>query len=44
MIDRVVARRDMRDEIATILRLLTSQPPYVHGELPSPEEAKAPAL
>jgi acetyl-CoA carboxylase carboxyl transferase subunit beta len=44
MIDRVVARKDLRDEIATILRLLTSQPPYVHGELPPPEEAKAPAL
>ena len=43
MIDRVVARKDLRDEIATILRLLTSQPPYVRGELPSPEEARADA-
>jgi acetyl-CoA carboxylase carboxyl transferase subunit beta len=44
MIDRVVARKDLRDEIATILRLLMSEPPYVHGELPAPQEpANAPA-
>ena len=38
MLDRVVARKDLRDELATILRLLTSQPPYVRGDLPAPVE------
>ena len=38
MLDMVVARKDMRDELATMLRLLTSQPPYVHGDLPAPAE------
>ena len=36
MLDRVVQRKDMRDELATILRLLTDQPPYVRGDLPAP--------
>jgi acetyl-CoA carboxylase carboxyl transferase subunit beta len=43
MLDRVVQRKDLRDEIATVLRLLTNQPPYVRGDLPAPaEEAPAP--
>jgi acetyl-CoA carboxylase carboxyl transferase subunit beta len=36
MLDRVVHRRKLRDELATILRLLTRQPPRIHGDLPPP--------
>ena len=44
MLDRVVARKDLREELATMLRLLTNQPPCVHGDLPAPvEEAQAAA-
>ena len=28
----------LRDELATILRLLTNRPPYVRGDLPAPSE------
>jgi acetyl-CoA carboxylase carboxyl transferase subunit beta len=38
MLDRVVARKDLRDELATLVRLLTNQAPYVHGDLPAPVE------
>ncbi len=37
MLDRVTHRRDMRDELVTIIRLLTNQPPAVKGDLPAPE-------
>ena len=43
MLDRVVARKDLRDELATVLRLLTNQPAYVHGELPAPVDEAAQA-
>ena len=33
MLDMVVARKDMRDQLITLLRLLMDQPPAVHGEL-----------
>jgi acetyl-CoA carboxylase carboxyl transferase subunit beta len=36
MIDRVVPRGKMREELGTILRLLLSLPPAVHGELEAP--------
>jgi acetyl-CoA carboxylase carboxyl transferase subunit beta len=36
MLDRVVHRKDMRDELASLLRLLTGQPPPIHGDLPPP--------
>ncbi len=39
MIDRVVERKDLRDELATILRILTKATPRVHGDLPKPEAA-----
>ena len=40
----MVPRKDLRDELATILRLLTNQPPYVRGDLPAPvEETQAAA-
>jgi acetyl-CoA carboxylase carboxyl transferase subunit beta len=41
MLDRVVQRKDMRDELATILRMLTGNPPYVRGDLPAPTEEEA---
>ncbi|MGY6550108.1 MAG: acetyl-CoA carboxylase, carboxyltransferase subunit beta [Roseinatronobacter sp.] len=37
MLDRVTKRKDMRHEIATILRMLTGQSPVVHGDLPRPD-------
>ncbi len=40
MIDRVVPRKDMRDELATILRMLMREAPYVHGDLPAPDPAE----
>src|SRR5690606_21952490 len=41
MLDRVVHRKDMRDELVTILRMLTGLPPAVKGDLapPAPEPA-----
>ena len=36
MIDRVVPRGQIKDELATILRLLMKQPPMVRGDLPKP--------
>jgi acetyl-CoA carboxylase carboxyl transferase subunit beta len=36
MIDRVVARKDLREELATLLRLLTGAPPPVFADLPPP--------
>ena len=47
MLDRVVHRKAMRDELVTILRMLTGLPPAVKGDLappapePAAEEAKA---
>ncbi|WP_371169560.1 acetyl-CoA carboxylase, carboxyltransferase subunit beta [Aliiroseovarius sp. 2305UL8-7] len=42
MLDRVTHRKDMKDELVTILRMLTGQTPAVKGDLPKPEEpAKA---
>src|SRR5690625_70562 len=38
MIDRVVERKDLREELGSILRLLMRMPPIVHGDLPAPEE------
>jgi len=37
MLDRVTRRKDLRVEIATILRMLTGQSAVVHGDLPAPE-------
>ena len=41
MIDRVVARGRMREELGSILRLLMGKPPMVRGDLPAPEVATA---
>ncbi len=42
ILDRVVHRKDMRNELITIIRMLMKKTPQVHGDLPAPEpEAKA---
>ena len=41
MLDRVTHRKHLRDELITILRMLTGLPPAVAGELPAPAEAPA---
>ncbi len=41
MLDRVVARKHLRGELASLLRLLTNQPAPVLGELAAPVEAEA---
>jgi acetyl-CoA carboxylase carboxyl transferase subunit beta len=43
MLDRVVARRDLRDELGTLLRMLVGAAPYVRGDLPAPAEETAQA-
>jgi len=40
MLDRVTHRKQLRDELVTIIRMLTGQPPAVKGDLPAPSEAK----
>ena len=42
MIDRVVHRKNMREELGRILHMLMGQPPMVRGDLPAPDEAPAP--
>jgi acetyl-CoA carboxylase carboxyl transferase subunit beta len=44
MLDRVVERKRLRGELASILRLLTGRPAPVLGELPAPVEGGAPPL
>ncbi|MDF2235536.1 acetyl-CoA carboxylase, carboxyltransferase subunit beta [Albimonas sp. CAU 1670] len=39
MLDRVIHRREMRDELARLLRLLMNESPRVHGDLPAPSAA-----
>jgi len=41
MLDRVTHRKHLRDELATILRMLTGQPPAVRGDLPEPVAGEA---
>jgi len=41
MLDRVVHRKDMRDELASLLRLLTNRPPPIQGDLPAPTAGPA---
>lgn len=36
MLDMVIDRRQMRDELADVLRLLLKLPPRIHGDLPAP--------
>jgi acetyl-CoA carboxylase carboxyl transferase subunit beta len=39
MLDRVVHRKAMKDELVTLIRMLTGQPPAIKGDLPAPVEA-----
>lgn len=39
MLDRVTHRKDMKEELVTIIRMLTKQPPAIKGDLPAPEAA-----
>ena len=39
MLDRVTHRKDMRDELVTIVRMLMGMSPPVKGDLPAPKEA-----
>lgn len=41
MLDRVTARRDIKDELVTIIRMLMGMPPPVKGDLPPPVEEGA---
>ena len=41
MLDRVTHRKEMREELITIIRMLTGQPPAVRGDLPAPESESA---
>jgi acetyl-CoA carboxylase carboxyl transferase subunit beta len=43
MLDRVVHRKALKDELVTLVRMLTGQPPAIKGDLPAPVEAKAEA-
>ncbi|WP_415182116.1 acetyl-CoA carboxylase, carboxyltransferase subunit beta [Phaeovulum sp.] len=46
MLDRVTHRMKLRDELVSLVRMLTRQPPPVAGELPAPKpevRAKSPA-
>ncbi|GHF08813.1 acetyl-coenzyme A carboxylase carboxyl transferase subunit beta [Aliiroseovarius zhejiangensis] len=43
MLDRVTHRKDMKDELVTILRMLTGHGPAVKGDLPKPEDVPTPA-
>ena len=37
MLDRVIARGDLRDELITVIRMLMNLPPAVKGDLPAPD-------
>jgi acetyl-CoA carboxylase carboxyl transferase subunit beta len=43
MLDRVTPRKELRDELIRIVRMLTGLPPAVRGGLPKPEPAAEPA-
>lgn len=43
MLDRVVHRKAMKDELATLVRLLMALPPGIKGDLPAPTETVEPA-
>jgi len=37
MLDRVTHRKDMREELITVLRMLLGMPPAIKGDLPPPD-------
>ncbi|MEZ5777535.1 MAG: acetyl-CoA carboxylase, carboxyltransferase subunit beta [Paracoccaceae bacterium] len=41
MLDRVTHRKELKEELVTILRMLTRRPPPVKGDLPKPAADKA---
>jgi acetyl-CoA carboxylase carboxyl transferase subunit beta len=41
MLDRVVHRKNMREELITITRMLMRQPPAIKGDLPAPAQKDA---
>jgi acetyl-CoA carboxylase carboxyl transferase subunit beta len=41
MLDRVTHRKNLRDELITITRMLLALPPAIKGDLPSPEEEES---
>ena len=43
MLDRVTHRKRLKDELVTILRMLSGQGPVVKGDLPAPAVSPAPA-
>jgi len=43
MLDRVVARKDMRVELGTLIHLLMKAPAMAHGDLPAPDTLELPA-
>jgi hypothetical protein len=40
MLDRVVHRKAMKDELVTLIRMLTGQPPAIKGDLPAPRPGR----
>ncbi|MCD9147404.1 acetyl-CoA carboxylase, carboxyltransferase subunit beta [Pseudophaeobacter flagellatus] len=44
MLDRVIPRTQMRQELVTIIRMLMGLPPQVVGDLPAPSEGETAAL
>ncbi|RUS58970.1 acetyl-CoA carboxylase carboxyltransferase subunit beta [Pseudorhodobacter sp. E13] len=42
MLDRVTHRKEMRDELVTVLRMLMQLPPAVRGDLPAPAPEPVP--
>ena len=42
MLDRVTHRKGLKDELVTILRMLTGKTPAIKGDLPAPEPAAEP--
>jgi acetyl-CoA carboxylase carboxyl transferase subunit beta len=43
MLDRVTHRRNLRDELITVIRMLTGKSPAVKGDLPKPDVPAMPA-
>jgi acetyl-CoA carboxylase carboxyl transferase subunit beta len=43
MLDRVIHRKKLREELVTVIRMLMRQPPAVRGDLPGPEITAAAA-
>ena len=41
MLDRVIHRKAMRDELVTVIRMLMDLPPGIKGDLPAPVEVEA---